>query len=70
VKFRQSQVEAQRTRRARSCGGSKFPRVKERGKIFDFLMRRRQDFTEQSGRHSFIVQSRGEIPAAITVSFS
>jgi hypothetical protein len=33
-------------------------------------MRRRQNFTEQSGRHSFMVQSRGEIPAVIAVSFS
>ena len=39
----------------------KVPRAKERGEIFDFLMRRRQNFAEQSGRHSFIVQSRGEI---------
>jgi hypothetical protein len=37
--------------------------------MFDFLMRRRQNFAEQSGS-SFIVQSRGEIPAAIAVSFS
>jgi hypothetical protein len=47
-----------------------FRRPKERGEIFDFLMRRRQNFTEQSGRHSFIVQSRGEIPPVIAVSFS